>query len=216
MASQKRTNLKVGPKQIKSMTVASKPKRRCSHFENDIALKLVAAQDDMLTKMMEANSAATLKNALNGSRRYLALQSVIFKEVSLLGDYMCKELSRHDVSHSPIKASDFRSAKLAIEEFAETAQKVYGKTVKNGVVFGGSAPELDAVKLNAVILTAKHRIDGEEKVYLSKTSMWKWMWHDARTKIWSMFLILIGGSLMAIFKYLWPQVKKLIDTIPIG
>lgn len=216
MASQKRTNQKVDLKHTKSMTVVSKSKRHYSHFEKGVELQLVAAQDVMLTKMKEADISATVKNALNGSRRYLELQSVIFKEVSLFGDWVCQELSRHDVSHSPIKISDFRSAKLAIEALAETAQKVYGVTAKNGIVFGSNAFELDTMKLNAITLAAKHRIDGEEQVYLSKTSMWKWMWHDARTKIWSTFLIFIGSGLGIIFKYLWPQVLKLVNTIPIG
>lgn len=187
----------------------SKVKRQISYFENGIALKLVAAQAELLEKINEANSAAAIKGALGGSRRYLELQSVAFNEISLLGDFMCQELARHDVSHSPIKSSDFRSAKLAIEAFAETVQKVYADIARRGISFGNRAPELDAIKLDTVVSTAKHRINGEEQVYRSKTSMWKWMWHDARTKFWSTFLIFIGGILMSSIYYLWSKVTML-------
>lgn len=73
----------------------SKAKRQLSHFESGIALKLVAAQEELLGKINEANSAAAIKGVLGGSRRYLELQSIAFNEVSLLGDFMCQELARY-------------------------------------------------------------------------------------------------------------------------
>jgi len=196
--------------------VKSKAKRQFSYFENGIELKLVAAQAELLGKINEANSAAAMKGALGGSRRYLELQSVAFNEISLLGDFMCQELARHDVSHSPIKSSDFHSSKLAVEAFAETVQKAYADIARRGTDFGNRVPELDVIKLDTVVLTAKHRIDGEEQVYRSKTSMWKWMWHDVRTKSWSAFLIFIGGVLAWSISYFWSKVITLIDFIQVG
>lgn len=191
----------------------SKSKRRLSHFENGIKLKLVAAQAELLKKINDANSAATLKGTLGGERRYLELQSVAFNEIALLGHFMCQELAHYDVNHSPIKSSDFRSAKLAVEALAETVQSVYADITRRGIPFGDHVPELDAIRLDTVISTAKHRIDGEEQVYRSKKSMWKWMWHDARTKIWATFLIITGGILGNSVSYLWPKVVRIIDII---